>query len=619
MVTQAVGGAATRSISVVLSARDDGSVGRVFGRVSRELQGTADQLSEVRSEQRQLTRELRGVERGSDAYRDLERRIEDAKREAQRLTSEMEEQQRQWGRLTGRADQFGQVARASMAGVAVAAGALILTVNQVGERMTQALAITDETGLAIEDIQRLQNALQAVGRDLDANDLQEFAVRIGDAQQQMTEGVGPVFEALTRLGLPIRELGAKDLPLVIERLQQIPDAATRAFEADEILGGQLAESLRFYWALPDDVREGLEEVRVLTRAEAEELARAGAAAKAAGQELQQLGVAAVAGLLPALEGILEVVQPIVRGLGEFASANPALVQSLAALGSAVAGITTVLWAFNAAKAAALALSGPQGWAILGAAAGLLAVGGIAYGIGRGAAREREAEAQEQARQDRLSELFQPQGAAAAATRSGAAAGTRQGILDAAATVRQRQLAGILPGVSGEAPGAAASPAAPAPPERIPYTPPPDRLIRGVRGGLGANLEGAAAAGLHGTAGAAIIAQSYANAAQAEADAEFGRLQASQGALQQSGNLGLFALRRFREGAGAPTAGTDLNPAPVARPSPSGTAGPDYDPDAPARLAETINIYVQPRSDDAGATADAVSTAIQETQTAGRGQ
>ena len=455
MVTQAVGGAATRSISVVLSARDDGTVGRVFGRVGRELQGTADQLTEVRARQRELTRELRGVERGSVAYRELEQQIEDAKREAKRLTDEIEEQQRQWGRLTGRADRYGQTARASLAAVGVAAGALIFTVNEMGERMGQALAITGETGLAIEEVQRLQNALSLVGRDLDANDLQEFAVRIGDAQQQMTEGVGPVFEALTRLGLPIRDLGAKDLPLVLERLQQIPDAATRAFEADEILGGQLAESFRFYWALPDDVRAQMEDASVLTERQAEELLRAAAAAKTMGTELRYVGVTAAAALQPALEGMLDVLTPIVQAVGDFAAANPFLVQSLAALGAGIATITTILWAYNAAKAAALALSGPQGWLILGVAAGLLSAGGIAFAVGR--QRQREQTAGDAA----IQRLEAQYGAAAqqqqmAAVRTGSEAGVREGIARASQQVSQRQLSGILPGVSPGTPAAAAA-------------------------------------------------------------------------------------------------------------------------------------------------------------------
>ena len=665
MVTQAVGGAASRSISLTLSARDDGSVRRVFGRVSRELQRTGDRLSEVRAEQRRLRAELRETERGTEAYRDLERQIEQTQVETRRLTREVGEQQAQWGRLTGRAERYGSLARNSILGVGAAATALLFTVTQVGEQMTQALAITDETGLAVEEIQRIQNALGAVGRTLDANDFQEFGTRLGDARQQMIEGTGPVFEALERIGLRADQLSIRDLPRVIRVLEAIPDAATRAFEADEILGGQLGESYRFYWGLPDDVRQDLEDVSVLTRAEAEEMVRAAAAAREAGGELRQLGIAAAGALVPALEGVLDILTPIVRAIGAFTQANPALVQTLATLGASLAVVTTTLWGLNAAKAAALALAGPQGWVILGAAAGLLAVGGIVFAGAQGASirQRREQEAREQDRQERLAALFAPQGGAAVATQMGAQMGTRQGIIEAAEQVRQRQLRSILPGVPAEDAGAQTPQEAPPPP---PVYTPPDHLVRGVEGRIAANLEGAGAAGLTGAAGAAIIAQSYVNEAQAAIDEEFGHQQARAGALQQTGNLGLLALARFREGAAGGAEVVDLNPAPLPGTRPAGPAAAPvsepfpFDPDAVPRLtgqggllppppgsvtpqplqpppapqapapvatpqavapplAENVVINVQPRADDAVGTAEAVRETVEQYDNARRGE
>ena len=189
MVTQ-VGGAISRSIALTLTARDDGSSARVFGRVSRDLEQTQQRLSEVRAEQRRLRSELRGVERGSDAYRELESRIEATRREADRLGDELGEQRRQWSRLTGASERYGTIARNSLLVVGGAVTALLLAVNRVGRQMTEALAVESETGLAVEAFQRLQNQLALVGQELDAGDILEFTTRLGDAQQQAAEGAG---------------------------------------------------------------------------------------------------------------------------------------------------------------------------------------------------------------------------------------------------------------------------------------------------------------------------------------------------------------------------------------------------------------------------------------------
>ena len=644
MATQAIGAAAQRSISLTLSARDDGSLTRVFGRVSRELQQTSDRLSEVRARQRSLREELRQTERGTDAYRALEEQIRQAGDEVKDLTREVDEQQRQWGRLTGRAERYGNLARTSVAAVGAAAGALLLTVTQVGEKMTQALTITDETGLAIEEIQRIQNALGAVGRTLDGNDLQEFATRLGDARQQMIEGTGPVYEALERIGLRADQLTARDLPLVISVLQAIPDAATRAFEADEILGGQLSESLRFYWALPEDVRRGLEDVSVLTRAQAEEMVRAGAAARQAGGEIRQLGVAAAGTLVPALDGALEVLTPIVRQIGAFTSANPALVQSLAALGVAIATITTLLWGLNAAKAAALALAGPRGWLILGGAAGLLAAGGIAGSVGAGAAREQAAG------RDAIRELERRYGQAAqesqmVAVRRGAETGVRRGINDASASVRQRQLSGILPGVAagttaaGTGEDMTAGPGERATEPRSPYVRAtdvsgarraisvaaaeaydqlPDNIDRRIQR-LESNLERYQKEFEDPDTNQTRLATLSRTLAATEAELTNLREQRARAfGDSRFPDLSLQAKAVATDPSYVPLIPRPTNPNLGAGFGGLGGLG-QFAGIGAGLLAEQINVYVESRADDAQSTADAVRGAIESIRNAGRGE
>ena len=197
----------------------------------------------------------------------------------------------------------------------------------------------------------------------------------------------------------MNQLSARDLPRVLEALEAIPDTARRAFESDELLGGSLAERYRLVLALPDDVRQRAEEVQVLTRAQAVEFAVAASEAQAMGRELRNLGSQATSALIPVLEEVLGVLTPIVRTAGALIEANPLLVQGALALGGVLAALTTALWAYNAAQAARLALSGPHGWAILAGAAGLLAAGGIAYAVGRNNLQQSEAAAEAERRFD----------------------------------------------------------------------------------------------------------------------------------------------------------------------------------------------------------------------------
>ena len=177
-----------------------------------------------------------------------------------------------------------------------------------------------------------------------------------------------------------------------------------------------------------------------------------------------------------------------------------------------------------------------------------------------------------------------------AAQQGARAGTQQGVIDAASQIPQRQLDAILPGAAPA--GAPAAPAAAPVDAAQPVAGAPPAIYQADAFGLDP------AARAQPVAGAPPAIYQPAGAIRAEWD-------------WQPQLVPALAITPPPE---------PVSPAPVALPQPVARQEPtpEFIPDAPYRLAENVTIIVQPRADDADATADAVRLAIEERQTAGRG-
>ena len=422
------------SYALKLQGETDPSLPRVFGTLSRELQQTQSDIGRVRETQQRLTRELRGVERGSEEYERLQSEIEGSRREMSRLTGQLDQQQDSWQRLNQRSERFRNVTLAGFAALGAGVGGLLLQIDRLGESSAQILSISNATGLAVEDVERLQRVVGLVGQDLDIGDFNELSIRLGEIRQE-AEKETPARGALEALGLTARDVSTRDLPLIIDRLQQVGDVQRRAFLADEILGGTLAERLIPALDIPQEQLDRLNQVPAISREQREQFAAARVELEAFKSSFQLTGAAVGSAFLPRMTEALEAVQPLVVGFSRFASEHPNVLAALAAIAAGTVALTGIIWAANTARAVAAALTPGVGWAALGAAAviggGVFAAGAAALGQGQTA----------------LAEGFDTQERLTSGIQQAAYQGTREGgeeTADALMRSQERTLENILP-------------------------------------------------------------------------------------------------------------------------------------------------------------------------------
>ena len=376
MVTQALGGGADTVSRFVLRVRgeQDAELPRVFGRVSRSINRVNEELGTVQGSLRNQRMELRRLREGSEEYERLATEISQTETEVSRLTNELDAQQRSWRRL----NQVGRVSRNVFLGlgaaIGVGVGALVLQTDRVGQMAAELRAISLETGIATDELQRLQLQVRATGGELDIDELRELNIRLGEAA---VAGTGTAAEALELLGFNARQVSSRDLPELLRAIEALESREQRQFFADEIFGGQFAERVIPTFDLDPESRAALQEVNVLTETQIDQFARSRIQLQALQSEFSQAAAGIGSSFLPIMTDLLETVQPIVAAFGQWAEENPVIIRTLATVAAGVAVITGAVWLLNTALAIRSALMGPIGWSNLAVAAGVgLAIGGV---------------------------------------------------------------------------------------------------------------------------------------------------------------------------------------------------------------------------------------------------
>ena len=425
----------SRSLSYALrlTGETDPSLPRAFGSVSREIDDTNRRIVEARAQQERLTRELRGVRRGTEEYDRLQGEVERARGEMSRLTGVLNAQQESWTTLNRRSTQFRNATLAGLGVLGAGVGGLILQVDRLGESSAQLLSIANSTGLAVEEVQRLQRVVGLSGFDLDIGDFTELSIRLGEIRQEAEDTNAA--KALDALGLTARTVATRDLPEIVRKLQEVEDVQRRAFLADEILGGPLAERLIPALDIPQEQLDRLERVPVLSREQAEQFRDARVELQAFKAQFAQTGATVGSAFLPQLTSALEAVEPLVAGFSEFARENPQVLTAIAAIGAATVTLTGIIWAAVAARATLAALTPGVGWAALAAAA---VIGGGVAGLGAAAVSRGRAALAEGATEQRT---------LTSGIRDAAEMGTRAGSMAAAEELKDfnsRTLENILP-------------------------------------------------------------------------------------------------------------------------------------------------------------------------------
>ena len=147
----------------------------------------------------------------------------------------------------GRFSRLGKVAIAAGVGLAAAGAAAAGIARSAFAATLEIGALADAASTTTDQIQRFQVIANATGGTVDAlaDGQRELGLRLGELA---ATGGGPALEALQVLGIEfasIRNLSPEQQFTTIARaLTQVEDSSQRAFLAEELLGGQFAETGR---------------------------------------------------------------------------------------------------------------------------------------------------------------------------------------------------------------------------------------------------------------------------------------------------------------------------------------------------------------------------------------
>lgn len=420
-----------RQQEILIEGEVDGSVIRSVDMLEHRLQGARvmsdrldDSLDDI--DGRGPRRAGRALSRMEDDARGADRQIDNIGDSLQRL---------------------GPIA----AGVAGAAGVggLFLAIDEFGSAATRVQTISDSLGIPVEFVQQIERLGNFIERDLDFGDYNEFGIRVGEIQNQIARGEleGGAFqrfqEALAPLGLDIRTIGTRDLPVLLDGIRTLPEEL-QAFALDEILGGQLAEAIRQIDALPPELRQRFEQSTVATEEQLIAARNLRAEMAFLRAEAGAVGIALLTDLVDPMTDVVELGQAFAIGFRDIREESPLLVAAIGAISAALVIYSTRAKIAAISQAALLALSGPAGIATLAAGAVALGAAGIAINRGLSIQQQRaEEEAQASIAADQIST------ATGEAVLQGSAMAFRAGsgtIADAVEGVRDDTLRAITPSV-----------------------------------------------------------------------------------------------------------------------------------------------------------------------------
>jgi len=267
--------------------------------------------------------------------------------------------------------------------------------------------LSQRTGVSVEMLSKFQQAANMSGSSID--EVGKGMVKLSRGMAEAAEtGRGPAAEALQTLGISATDASGKlrtadEVMLdVADRFQQMPDGAEKAALAVDLLGESGANLIPTL----NGGRQAIEGLNATMSTEFSNKADAyNDSLSAMGATFGQIGMEIASQLLPYLSDAVDWLTKVGIGFRDWIVANREpirqTIETIAVVGRAlgpwVFGLTTLVTAYNllttavkaavVAKAALLALTGPKGWALLGAAA--LAAGGAVYGLNQamGAAKD----------------------------------------------------------------------------------------------------------------------------------------------------------------------------------------------------------------------------------------
>lgn len=258
-------------------------------------------------------------------------------------------------------------------------------INDFAELGDQMDKMAQRTGVAVESLSALKFAAEQSGADIET--LEKGFFGLSRAVFDLGRGSAEVTEAFGALGLSYEQLAALDpetqLLVIADAMNQFEDASTRGAIAQKIFGRAGRQLLPLLAGGADGIAELTKQAKDLGLTLSEEDAKAAAEFTDAMNELSSvlrgIGTQIAKNVTPVLTDLSRLFTSLdsgtrshVVGLGLWVGA---FTGALIILPKVVAGIKMIIGAYRALISAQIiqqALSGPKGWAVLAAGAGIAA-------------------------------------------------------------------------------------------------------------------------------------------------------------------------------------------------------------------------------------------------------
>ena len=258
--------------------------------------------------------------------------------------------------------------------------------------------LSQKTGVSVENLSRFQQAAEKSGTNID--EVGKAMIKLGKNMYEAARtGSGPAASALREIGLSATDASGRLVPAdeqmlrITEKLSQIPDAGRRSALAIDLMGKSATNLVPMFM----EGRQAIEGLNATMSTEFANKADAYNDSLAATKAVfGQIGMEIADQLLPYLSSAVDWISRVGIGFRTYIVENQEpirqTIETIAGIGKSlgpwVVGLGIVVGAYKLlteavkaaviAQAALAALSGPAGWAKLGAAA--IATAGAVWAI-----------------------------------------------------------------------------------------------------------------------------------------------------------------------------------------------------------------------------------------------
>lgn len=356
--------------------------------LGQAVKDTTKKLDQLKEAQRQM--EAAGVDKNSAQYRALTREIADTENQLKRFKGQLEEvgesAEKSGMSLKDFGDKAKQVSEKTKllsAGAAAVGTAMVGMAFQAGKTADDLLTLSRNTGISVEDLQKMQYASDLVDVSMD-----QMTGSLAKLTKQMGSG-SKVFE---ELGVAITDENGNMRDAIdvwydsLEALSKIPNETERDTVAMELFGRSAMELS----GIVDDGGQALKDLG--QNAEDMGLILSGDAVQSAGefndaldtlkataqQSFFEAGAALADSLLPMLGELVQTVSDVLVWFGDLDGNTQTLILTILALVAAISPIAGLISAITTIGGALAVVTAPMAATFMGIAAAIGAV--VAIGV-----------------------------------------------------------------------------------------------------------------------------------------------------------------------------------------------------------------------------------------------